>query len=285
MQAVIHLIISIAVFLLSIFYASFLSNEPTLFSLICLCFLIQWTMFIPAWLYNTEKFYDLTGSLTYISVSMLAFYIGTAATGVSIYKVIILASILFWAMRLGYFLFSRVHKDKGDKRFDSIKKQPTQFFMTWTLQGMWVSICALPAFIALNSQATDISYVFFIGLLLFVFGLVTEIIADSQKSKFRAIPENKDRFITSGLWAFSRHPNYFGEIMLWLGISIMSLDFLDGNEIYAAISSPLFTFILLNYVSGIRLLELRAHKKWGQEEAYKEYLKKTPKLLPFLKIN
>lgn len=242
-------------------------------------------MFIPAWLYNTEKFYDLTGSLTYISVSLLAFYFGAMGTGMSIYKFIILASILFWAMRLGYFLFSRVHKDDGDKRFDSIKKQPTQFFMTWTLQGMWVSLCAMPAFIALNSEAAPVSNIFYIGMFIFIFGFCTEVVSDSQKSKFRALPENKDRFITSGLWAYSRHPNYFGEIMLWLGISVMSLDFLVGNEIYAAISSPVFTFILLNYVSGVRLLELRGNKKWGHEEAYKEYVKKTPKLFPFLKIN
>jgi steroid 5-alpha reductase family enzyme len=242
-------------------------------------------MFIPAWLYNTEKFYDLTGSLTYISVSLLAFYFGAMGTGMSIYKFIILASILFWAMRLGYFLFSRVHKDNGDKRFDSIKKQPTQFFMTWTLQGMWVSLCARPAFIALNSEAAAVSNIFYIGMFIFIFGFCTEVVSDSQKSKFRALTENKDRFITSGLWAYSRHPNYFGEIMLWLGISVMSLDFLVGNEIYAAISSPVFTFILLNYVSGVRLLELRGNKKWGHEEAYKEYVKKTPKLFPFLKIN
>jgi steroid 5-alpha reductase family enzyme len=285
MKAVINIFISLAVFLLSISYASFLSNEATLLSLICLCFLIQWTMFIPAWLYNTEKFYDLTGSLTYISVSLLAFYFGAMGTGMSIYKFIILASILFWAMRLGYFLFSRVHKDNGDKRFDSIKKQPTQFFMTWTLQGMWVSLCAMPAFIALNSEAAPVSNIFYIGMFIFIFGFCTEVVSDSQKSKFRALPENKDRFITSGLWAYSRHPNYFGEIMLWLGISVMSLDFLVSNEIYAAISSPVFTFILLNYVSGVRLLELRGNKKWGHEEAYKEYVKKTPKLFPFLKIN
>jgi len=285
MKAVINLFISLVVFLLSISYALFLNGEATLLSLICLCFLIQWTMFIPAWFYNTEKFYDLTGSLTYISVSLLAFYSGALATGLNIYKVIIVASILFWAMRLGYFLFNRVHKDNGDKRFDSIKKQPTQFFMTWTLQGMWVSLCAMPALIALNSEATNVSYIFYIGMLIFILGFSAEVVADSQKSKFREVPENKDRFITSGLWAYSRHPNYFGEIMLWLGISVMSLDFLVGNEIYAAISSPVFTFILLNYVSGVRLLELRGNKKWGHEEAYKEYLKKTPKLLPFLKIN
>ena len=178
----------------------------------------------------------------------------------SIYKIIILASILFWAMRLGYFLFSRVHKDSGDKRFDSIKKQPTQFFMTWTLQGMWVSLCAMPAFIALNSESTNVSNIFYIGMFIFIFGFCTEVVADSQKSRFRALPENKDRFITSGLWAYSRHPNYFGEIMLWFGISIMSFDFLVGNEIYAAISSPVFTFVLLNYVSGVRLLELRGKK-------------------------
>ncbi|MEK9650001.1 MAG: DUF1295 domain-containing protein [Gammaproteobacteria bacterium] len=283
MKVFINLFISFVVFLLSILYASFLSTEATLFSLIFLCFLIQWTMFIPAWVFSTEKFYDLTGSLTYISVSVLAFYVGMTIAGLNSYKAIILAAVLIWATRLGIFLFKRVHKENGDKRFDSIKKQPTQFFMTWTLQGMWVSMCALPVFIALSSQATEISYIFFIGLLVFVLGFGIEVVADSQKSAFRSKSENKDKFITSGLWAISRHPNYFGEIILWVGISLMSLDFLAGKELYASITSPLFTFFLLNYVSGVRLLELRGQKKWGQDEAYKEYLRTTPKLFPFIK--
>ena len=106
-----------------------------------------------------------------------------------------------------------------------------------------------------------------------------------QKIIFRASTENKDKFITTGLWAYSRHPNYFGEIMLRLGISIMSADFLVGNEFFASITSPLFTFVLLNYVSGIRILELRGNKKWGKDELYQAYQKKTPKLFPFIKLN
>lgn len=285
MKALLNILISATVFCLTIIYASFLTEKPGLVVLVCLCFLIQWTMFIPAWLYNTEKFYDLTGSATYITVTLLAFYIGLTMSGWNIYKAIILAAILLWAMRLGYFLFSRVHRDNGDKRFESIKKQPSQFFMTWSLQGMWVSLCAMPAFIALSNQSSEASNLFLLGLLIFVIGFIFEVIADQQKSNFRAITENKDKFITTGLWAYSRHPNYFGEIMLWLGISIMCADFLIGNEIFASITSPLFTFVLLNYVSGVRLLELRGNKKWGTEEAYQAYQRKTPKLFPFIKKN
>ena len=174
----------------------------------------------------------------------------------------------------------RIHKDKKDGRFDTIKTSFSQFFMTWTLQGMWVFICSSAALVAIaNPTGVPINIVFIIGLALFILGFVVEIIADNQKSAFRSIPENKDVFINEGLWARSRHPNYFGEITLWTGITVMGISTFEGMN-YLALFSPIFSYLLLNYVSGVRMLEYRGQKKWGHLDAYKAYKKSTPKFIP-----
>jgi steroid 5-alpha reductase family enzyme len=113
---------------------------------------------------------------------------------------------------------------------------------------------------------------------LFIFGFVTEVIADKQKTAFRSIPENRDKFITTGLWAKSRHPNFFGEIILWTGIAVMSFSSLTGLQ-YLTLISPVFTYLLLVYVSGVRMLEARADKKWGDNEEYIKYKTETPVLM------
>ena len=114
---------------------------------------------------------------------------------------------------------------------------------------------------------------------MFIFGFAIEVIADNQKSAFRSIPENKDSYINEGLWARSRHPNYFGEITLWAGITVMGISTFEGLN-YLAIFSPIFSYLLLVYVSGVRMLEYRGHKKWGHLEDYQNYKKNTPKLVP-----
>ena len=152
--------------------------------------------------------------------------------------------------------------------------------MTWTLQGMWVSLCSACALAGI-AKGIIINNYFFCGLAIFLIGFILEIVADNQKTKFRSNPKNKDKFINSGLWKFSRHPNYMGEILLWLGISIISLSSLEGLEL-ATLISPFFTYLLLVYVSGIRILEYNGDKKWGHLDSYKTYKKNTPRLIGFL---
>jgi steroid 5-alpha reductase family enzyme len=243
-------------------------------------FVIQWIAYIPAFIFKTEKFYDLTGSLTYITAISFALYSTNTSQNLDLGSLIIGAAIIIWAVRLGSFLFMRIHKDKKDGRFDSIKTSFSQFFMTWTLQGMWVFICSSAALVAIASPTgVIINSVFFLGLALFVLGFAVEVIADNQKTKFRSIPENKDQFINEGLWARSRHPNYFGEITLWTGITVMGISTFEGMN-YLAIFSPVFSYLLLVYVSGVRMLEFRGHKKWGHLDEYNSYKKNTPKLIP-----
>ena len=289
MKHLTNLTIAAGVFLFTKLYAvaiSFnsieLSGVNLVGHLLVMIFVIQWIAYIPAFIFKTEKFYDLTGSITYISAIAFALYSTNDSQSLDLGSLIIGAAIIIWAVRLGSFLFIRVHKDKKDGRFDSIKTSFSQFFMTWTLQGMWVFICSSAALIAIaNPSGVVINSIFVFGLVLFILGFVVEVIADNQKSAFRSIPENKDAFINEGLWARSRHPNYFGEITLWTGITVMGISTFEGMN-YLALFSPIFTYLLLNYVSGVRMVEYRGNKKWGHLDDYNAYIKNTPKLIPSL---
>jgi len=278
MKALINLLISLVVFFIAISIAAATGIENVL-RVVILAFLIQWVAYIPAYVFQTEKFYDLTGSLTYLSVTWYALILASGDfANANVANTVIVLLISLWALRLGSFLFMRIHKDGEDKRFRTIKPSATQFFMTWTLQGLWVSLCSMCALTAISSDSgVVVNALFYFGLGLFVLGFSTEIVADNQKSKFRSFPENRDKFITTGLWAKSRHPNYFGEIVLWAGIAVMSFSSLEGWQ-YLTLISPLFTYILLVYVSGVRMLEARADKKWGHDENYKNYKANTPVL-------
>ena len=282
MKKIVNLLISLVVFLIAISIANATGNSLVV-EAVLIAFIIQWTAFIPAYVFQTEKFYDLTGTLTYLSVTWYALYMSsdkfTNLNGASI-AIVLLISI--WAIRLGSFLFSRIHKDGEDKRFRTIKPSATQFFMTWTLQGLWVSLCSMCALTAISSESgVVVNAFYYLGIGLFVYGFYIEVKADNEKSKFRSVPENREKFITTGLWAKSRHPNYFGEIVLWTAIAVISLPSLSGLQ-YITLISPIFTYVLLVHVSGVRMLEARGQKQWGHLEEYKAYQKSTPMLFPKL---
>ena len=287
MKHITNLTIAAGVFLFTKIYADVISFNSIEISgvnlighLLVMIFVIQWLAYIPAFLFKTEKFYDLTGSFTYVAAISFALYSTNSSQNFDLGSLIIGTAIIIWAVRLGSFLFMRIHKDKKDGRFDSIKTSFSQFFMTWTLQGMWVFICSSAALVAIaNPTGVVVNSVFVIGLGLFILGFVVEVIADTQKSAFRSMPENKDLFINEGLWARSRHPNYFGEITLWTGITVMGISTFEGMN-YLALFSPIFSYLLLNYVSGVRMLEYRGQKKWGHLDAYKTYKESTPKFIP-----
>ena len=280
MNKIINVIISFFSFLIA-FGIAHSTGLSSVVLAVCLAYIIQWLLFIPAYVFQTEKFYDLSGGLTYITVVIFSLAI-TSDTGINVANLIIAIFIIIWAIRLSSFLFLRISKDGEDKRFRSIKPNLTQFFMTWTLQGMWVSLCSMCALTAINTGRLEVMNIFFIlGACIFIIGLYIEIKADNQKSRFRSIPENRDRFITDGLWSKSRHPNYFGEVLLWSGIAVMSVSALEGLQ-YITLISPIFTYLLLVHVSGVRMLEARANIKWGQDPEYKNYVENTPMLFPKL---
>ena len=281
MKSLLNILFAAIAFSLCILIAYLTKNEIVLNAVI-LVFLIQWVAYIPAYLFQTEKFYDLTGSLTYLTVIWFVYLSSNQAGEVNFQNLIVTVLISIWAIRLGSFLFSRIHKDGEDKRFRSIKTSPSQFFMTWTLQGMWVSICSMCAITGISSsEGLVLNPLFYLGFILFVIGFSIEVIADHQKTVFRAIKENKDKFISTGLWSKSQHPNYFGEILLWSSVAIMSFSSLSGTQ-YLTMISPIFTYVLLVYISGVRMLDDMGNKKWGHLEKYKQYKQNTPVL--FMKL-
>jgi steroid 5-alpha reductase family enzyme len=253
------------------------SGVPIFALSVGLAFLINWLVFIPAYLLQTEKFFDLTGSLTYISVTLLAVLLSPVVDGRSI---LLLALVLIWATRLGAFLFRRIQKAGKDERFDAIKPSFPRFLLTWTLQGLWVTFTLAAALVAITTTTrAALGWFALAGALVWAFGFGFEVIADMQKSRFRADPQNKGKFIQTGLWARSRHPNYFGEIVLWIGVAIIALPVLRGWQ-WVALISPLFVTLLLTRISGVPMLEKRADEKWGGQKDYEAYKERTPVLIP-----
>ena len=251
-------------------------------SLIYFCcafiFLAQWLVFIPSYIFETEHYFDLTGSLTYVSVTLLAILF---TVDISLRDILLALFVWIWAFRLGSFLFVRVKKAGSDGRFDLMKKDFWWFLMTWTIQGLWVFLTLAMALAAITSEskmAIDIFAV--IGTLIWIFGFSIEVVADQQKTNFKDDPANKDSFITVGLWSWSRHPNYFGEMVLWIGIAVIAFPVLIGWQLIALIS-PIFVIFLLTRISGITMLESRGYKKWKDDPAYIDYLERTSVLVPF----
>lgn len=257
-----------------------LGGFPVFALVVALAFLIQWLAFIPAYILQTEKFYDLTGSLTYLSITLIAVFFSDGADARAL---LLAALVIVWAARLGTFLFSRIRKAGKDDRFDEIKPSFIRFLNAWTIQALWVTFTASAALIGITTAARkDLDLFALIGFLIWLAGFAIEVIADAQKSRFNADPANKGKFIRTGLWSRSRHPNYFGEILLWVGVLIITLPVLHGWQ-WVALISPLFVAFLLTRVSGIPLLEKKADAKWGGQAEYEEYKKNTPVLIPRLK--
>jgi steroid 5-alpha reductase family enzyme len=244
---------------------------------VILAFAIQWVAFVPAYLLQTERFFDITGGLTFITVTVVAVFLSADADARTY---LLLAMVVIWAVRLASYLFLRIRKAGADKRFDAIKPSFPRFLNTWTLQGLWVTLTLAAALAAITTtERVGLGTVSAIGLLVWVVGIGLEVIADAQKSRFRADPANKGRFIHTGLWFWSRHPNYFGEILLWVGVAIVALPVLRGWQ-WATLISPVFVALLLLRVSGVPLLEKAADEKWGGQLDYEAYKYRTSLLVP-----
>jgi len=243
---------------------------------VALAFVLQWIAFIPAYILQTEKFYDLMGSITYLSVVWIAVLLSPVADARSW---LLLALVSIWAIRLGAFLFRRVRAAGEDRRFRDIKPSFVRFLIAWTIQGLWVSLTIAAALAAITSMTrSDLGTFALVGFAVWLLGFSIEVIADRQKSQFRADPQNSGKFINTGLWSWSRHPNYFGEIVLWIGVAIIAIPVLSGWQ-WLTLISPLFVVILLTRVSGVPMLEKRADEKWGGQAEYEDYKAMTSILI------
>ena len=250
---------------------------PVFALIVAIAFLIQIVVFVPSFLRQTEHFYDLTGSLTYILMTVLAV---TLARPLDTRSALLAGLVMVWAGRLGTFLFRRVRRSGKDNRFDELKPSFVRFLNVWIIQGLWITLTAGAAWAAITSaERAPIDTLTVVGIIVWALGFGIEVIADLQKSRFRAVPENKGRFIHTGLWSWSRHPNYFGEITLWLGVALIALPALSGWQLVTLIS-PVFVFLLITRLSGVPLLEKHADETWGGQADYEAYKARTSVLVP-----
>ena len=258
------------------------SGLPVILLCAIVSFATHWIIAVPSLITSSEKYFDFTGMVaTLLVVFTSIFALLSSGLEVSIRSVFVAVFVSVWTLRLGIFLYKRIVKAGEDRRFRDIKKSPSKFLMTWTLSALWVFLTTVNAItlIALN-PLEPVGVFFVVGTLFWLLGFGFEVIADRQKKHFSEQPENKGRFISQGLWSVSRHPNYFGEIILWTGIAIVSLPFLSGWQ-FMTLVSPVFVFLLLTRISGLPFLEEKAEKKWGEDNDYIEYKKRTPILVPF----
>jgi steroid 5-alpha reductase family enzyme len=230
---------------------------------------------------NSEKFFDATGSITYLALvcTALAF-----SSGHELRQLINPIMVMVWCIRLGSYLLQRIMKDGKDSRFDEMKKNWLRFLGVWTIQSIWCFLVASPALIVVTSKscATASGPLDYVGWATWLLGFLFEVIADKQKEAFRADPSNKGKFITTGLWAHSRHPNYFGEITMWVGMCISGSSCFHGLD-FLAWFSPVTTWILLLKISGVPLLEKKGEETWGKDPAYRWYMDNTPCIVPSLR--
>lgn len=189
--------------------------------------------------------------------------------------------VLIWAVRLGGYLLTRILRIKVDHRFDEMRDKPLRFARFWLLQAIAVAAIMLPvSYLLGRDSAPDFGVWAIVGVAIWFIGLVIETAADAQKSSFKGKEENRERFITNGLWRYSRHPNYFGEMLVWWGLFLYAVPFLHGAA-FAVVIGPVFITLLLLFVSGIPLLERSAEAKYGDDPAYREYKRRTSILVPF----
>lgn len=258
-------------------------RQSTLLGALAVDFAIQLVGWAIACLLRTDKTYDMFGSLTFftLSISSLVY------SGVMQWRqVVVSVFVCVWAARLGSFLVYRVFKTGGDSRLEPVKDKPGVFLAYWLVQGVWVFVTLLPVLVLNTALAPPpgVQWTDALGCVLWGAGFLMEALADAQKLAFKADPANKGRFINTGLWRYSRYPNYCGEMICWFGVFATCTAAFDSPWWYCSVASPLFVVYILTSLSGIPIQEKQAQQRWGNEVGYQEYRRKTRLLLPLPKL-
>ncbi len=247
-------------------------------STLLISFLIQIIFFTLAAVFKTDKVTDLSYGLTFILIALYVYLTGDTH---HTYQTAVMIMVVLWGIRLASYLFIRILKIKRDKRFDGIRENIGKFAKFWTFQAVAVWVIMLPSIFLLSLKVNRESYwLMYAGILIWLAGLGIETVADWQKFKFKNDPKNKGVWIQEGIWKYSRHPNYFGEMTLWWGIFIFSIPFQSGLS-WLTITGPFFITLILLFVSGIPPLEKKYDERYKYNESYQEYKKRTSLLIPF----
>lgn len=236
---------------------------------------INLSMFLVAFRLQSDKLTDISYAVTFATIAIWGFAFSDGGP----YHLLLMTMIVVWALRLGGFLLYRVVKKGKDARFDEMRGSFLKFGKFWLAQAVTVWVVMIPSIFAFEAQV-EFTPLLAAGLAIWIVGLLCESVADLQKLRFSSDSKNKDRWIETGIWRYSRHPNYFGEILVWLGVYLYVVSSLTQFEAIVGLISPLFIITLLLFVSGIPILEKNADKRWGKLDAYKNYKKRTSILIP-----
>jgi len=240
---------------------------------------IQVLFFIFAAAFKTDKVTDLAYGLTFV---IIAWFLLIRNGMFDLTRILLVLMVTIWGVRLAGYLFYRILKTGKDKRFDGIRENFWKFAGFWTAQTIVIFVVMLSSIIFLEQANVEWQILSSIGLCIWLIGFITETIADQQKFSFRNNPKNKDKWIGTGLWYYSRHPNYFGEILCWVGIFIYTIPVLTGIE-WLGIISPISITATLLFFSGIPTVEKKDDERYGKNKEYRKYKKTTSVLIPWFK--
>ena len=240
---------------------------------------INLSMFLVAFWRQSDKLTDISYAATFATIAIWGFAVSEG----SLYHIVLLAMVLLWATRLGGFLLYRVIKSGKDARFDGMREDFFKFGRFWLAQAITVWVVMIPSVFAFEASS-DVGGFQIAAIVVWLIGLLCESTADFQKLAFSKNPKNKDKWIATGIWKYSRHPNYFGEILVWTGIYLYALGSLSSLQAIIGLVSPFFIITLLLFVSGIPILEKSADKRWGKLAAYREYKRRTSILIPLPRL-
>jgi len=253
------------------------------FLLITLGFTIglQLSFFAIAFTCKFDKVTDIAGTMNFVILAWLMFWLqGTYYAR----QIVVLALVSAWGFRLGFFLLSRVLKRGKDARFDQMREKFFPFLGFWLYQIVWVWTVSLPVTVLMGAKNdTSLSGQDYVGWALWGIGFFFQVAADQSKMYFTDNPANKGKLLTTNVWSWSRHPNYFGEISMWLGIFLTSSAVYSANTkwAYFSITSPLLTYLLLMYLSGVKMAEDRYNQTFKNNQEWIDYRKRTSVLVPF----
>ncbi len=252
----------------------------TITSLFLISLGINGIFFIFAAILKTDIFTDITYSLTFITLALTLLF---TADAVRLWQLFAVGAVILWGIRLGSYLFVRILLIKVDHRFDDKRTNVIKFGSFWALQAITVAVVMLPVYGLVTSDGNNVPPAGLLVLagILYLIGLTIETIADAQKFAYKKTAAGKGRWMESGIWRYSRHPNYFGEMLVWWAIALPGLTVFSGFQ-WLFYIGPAFITILLLFVSGIPLLEKEADRKWGTNADYLKWKHSTSLIIPFL---
>lgn len=250
-----------------------------LFLYLLLSLILNGGMFLFAYRLQSDKLTDISYAVTFVVLTAISF-LGSNRNAI---QAMIFGFVVVWAIRIGSFLLKRVIHMKKDARFDKVRHKPLSFLSFWIYQAITAWVILIPVFYMMNSSSSTFNIITYIGIIIWALGYCIESFADKQKFLFKINPKNTGKWIESGLWKYSRHPNYFGEISCWLGIYLIVFSSLSPMQQLIGFIGPLWIYVALRYVSGVPILEKKYDKRYKKNKAYQQYKQNTNLLIPWCK--